>query len=79
MNKELIFDNLEVIRNYLNLTLEKFSILGGRSASYYRNKVLDDKLPDLDFISTISKKVYITIGDILNKRIKLSLTIMEVK
>ena len=70
MNHDLIFKNLEICREYLNCNLETFSIEGGRSGSYYRNKVLHDKqIPDLDFMNNIAKACTISIGNLLSKEL----------
>lgn len=49
VDKKLVLSNLEVTRKYLDLSLEKFSLKCGRSASYYRNRIKID-IPDLNFI-----------------------------
>lgn len=76
MDVELIKDNLEIIRMYLSINLETFSLLGGRSASYYRNKIDDDKLPDLDFIYKISVTANVNMSDIIGKKLKLSIEVL---
>lgn len=76
MDNELIKDNLEVIRNFLGINLEVFSLLGGRSASYYRNKIETDKLPDLDFIYKISVSANVNMSDIIGKKLKLKIEVL---
>ena len=76
MDVELIKDNLEIIRMYLGINLETFSLLGGRSASYYRTKIGEDKLPDLDFIYKISVTANVNMSDIIGKKLKLSIEVL---
>lgn len=49
LNSEVILNNLEISRKYLNLSLEQFSEACGRSKSYYRNRI---KI-DMNFIKQV--------------------------
>lgn len=77
MNKDLIFQNLETIRRFLNLNTSEFSVKGGRSKSYYRNNIRENKLPDLDFIVSICFLVNITVDAILSSELELKIVYEE--
>ena len=74
MNKEIILYNLEIIKQYLGINTEDFSIMFGKEKSYYRKVIRSDKkIPDLDFVVKVCKHCHIKIERFLNEKLKLQL------
>lgn len=75
MNKEIILHNLEIVRQYLGVFTEEFSIKFGKEKSYYRKCIKSqNKIPDLDFIVKLCEYCHIEIDRFLYEKLELQLT-----
>ena len=77
MNKELIRQNLEVVRIYLGKNGCEFSTMFGKEKSYYSAILKRNTLPSIDFMLEICKYLNIRIDQFLNEKLKLKLMFEE--
>ena len=74
MNKEIILNNLEVVRKYLDKTGQEFSVMFGKEKSYYRTTIGPRKrIPSLDFIVKVCEYCHISIERFLKEKLQLQL------
>lgn len=71
MNKEIILNNLEVVRNSLGKTGKDFSIMFGKEKSYYRTIINSRKrIPSLNFILKVCEYCHISIERFLKEKLE---------
>ena len=73
MNKEILLHNIEIIRQYLNMSGAEFSKIFGKENSYYRACRKRNSIPDLDFIVKMCKYCHINLERFLNEKLKINL------